>query len=226
DSRKQHRADDRVGQRLGGGRRRLHDPGDPPDGLRPRYQSGGDPGDGRRLDGDPDDDPAAPRLDREGARHADLPRGDGLRGSADRRRRTRPAGKAGVPGVRRRLPLQVPDGRAQAVARRARQGLRVYPGAAIATEISPELLGGGYIIGPRIAGYLFAGGCFAYLVLAPAIKPVGSRLTEPFGFPAVKLIRDMSPGEIRASFVFYIGAGAVASAGIIALARSLPTILS
>src|SRR5207247_3699262 len=44
--------------------------------------------------------------------------------------------------------------------------------------------------------------------------------------PAVKLFRDRSPGEIRASFVFYIGAGAVASAGIIALARSLPTILS
>src|SRR6059036_3951333 len=101
-----------------------------------------------------------------------------------------------------------------------------YPGAAIATEISPELLGVGYIIGPRIAGYLFAGGCFAYLVLAPAIKLVGSGLSEPFGFPAVKLIRDMSPGEIRAGFIFYIGAGAVASAGIIALARSLPTIVS
>src|SRR6267378_3951917 len=106
------------------------------------------------------------------------------------------------------------------------KALGFYPGAAVFTETSPELLGVGYIIGPRIAGYLFAGGCLAYLVLAPAIKLVGSGLTEPFGFPAVKLIRDMSPGEIRASFVFYIGAGAVASAGIIALARSLPTILS
>jgi putative OPT family oligopeptide transporter len=106
------------------------------------------------------------------------------------------------------------------------KALGFYPGAAVSTEISPELLGVGYIIGPRIAGYLFAGGCLAYLVLAPAIKLVGSGLAEPFGFPAVKLIRDMSPGEIRASFVFYIGAGAVASAGIIALARSLPTIAS
>jgi len=106
------------------------------------------------------------------------------------------------------------------------KALGFYPGAAVSTEISPELLGVGYIIGPRIAGYLFAGGCFAYLVLAPAIKLVGSGLSEPFGFPAVKLIRDMSPGEIRASFIFYIGAGAVASAGIIALARSLPTIVS
>jgi putative OPT family oligopeptide transporter len=106
------------------------------------------------------------------------------------------------------------------------QALAFYPGAAIAAEISPELLGVGYIIGPQIAGYLFAGGCFAYLVLAPAIKLVGTGLTEPFGFPAVKLIRDMSPGEIRSSFIFYIGAGAVASAGIIALGRSLPTIAS
>src|SRR5256886_8574779 len=106
------------------------------------------------------------------------------------------------------------------------KALAFYPGAAVFTEASPELLGVGYIIGPRIAGYLFAGGCFAYLVLAPAIKLVGSGLTEPFGFPAVKLIRDMSPAELRSSFVFYIGAGAVASAGILALARSLPTIMS
>ncbi len=106
------------------------------------------------------------------------------------------------------------------------KALKFYPGAAVSAEISPELMGVGYIIGPRIAGYLFAGGCFAYLVLAPAIKLVGSGLTEPFGFPPVKLIRDMSPGEIRSSFIFYIGAGAVASAGIIALARSLPTIIS
>jgi len=106
------------------------------------------------------------------------------------------------------------------------KALGFYPGAAVFTETSPELMGVGYIIGPRIAGYLFAGGCFAYLVLAPAIKLVGSGLAEPFGFPAVKLIRDMTPGDLRSSFVFYIGAGAVASAGIIALARSLPTIVS
>src|SRR5437879_2193891 len=48
------------------------------------------------------------------------------------------------------------------------KALAFYPGAAISSEISPELLGVGYIIGPRIAGYLFAGGCLAYLVLAPA----------------------------------------------------------
>jgi putative OPT family oligopeptide transporter len=99
-----------------------------------------------------------------------------------------------------------------------------YKGASISAEVSPELLGVGYIIGPRIAGYLFSGGCLAYLVLIPAIKLFGSGLTSPI-FAETKLIADMSPGEVRANFVFYIGAGAVASAGIIALLRSLPTIL-
>ena len=101
----------------------------------------------------------------------------------------------------------------------------VYKGASISAEVSPELLGVGYIIGPRIAGYLFAGGCLAYLVLIPAIKLFGAGLTKPI-FAETKLIADMSPGEVRANFVFYIGAGAVAAAGIIALIRSLPTIVS
>jgi putative OPT family oligopeptide transporter len=101
---------------------------------------------------------------------------------------------------------------------------RSYNGASISAEISPELLGVGYIIGPRIAGFLFAGGCLAYLVLIPAIKLFGSGLTAPI-FAETKLISEMSPGEVRANFVFYIGAGAVASAGIIALIRGLPTIV-
>jgi len=101
--------------------------------------------------------------------------------------------------------------------------IRSYQSAEVRVEVSPELMGVGYIIGPRIAGYLFAGGCLAYVVLMPAIKLFGSAMTEPM-FGTTKLIRDMSAGEIRAAFVFYIGAGAVATAGIIALARSLPTI--
>ena len=102
--------------------------------------------------------------------------------------------------------------------------IRGYQNAEVRMEVSPELLGVGYIIGPRIAGYLFAGGCLAYVVLMPAIKLFGSSMTEPM-FGTTTLIKDMNAGEIRAAFVFYIGAGAVASAGIIALARSLPTIV-
>src|SRR5256712_1716356 len=81
---------------------------------------------------------------------------------------------------------------------------RFYPGAAISSEISPELMGVGYIIGPRIAGYLFAGGCLPPPLPPPPLTTVGSRLSEPFGFPAVELIPHMNPGEGRARFIFYI----------------------
>jgi len=102
--------------------------------------------------------------------------------------------------------------------------LRWFKGAEVRMEVGPELMGVGYIIGPRIAGYLFAGGCFAYLVLMPTIKLFGESMLAPM-YPATALIKDMSAGEIRAAYVFYIGAGAVATGGIIALARALPTIM-
>jgi putative OPT family oligopeptide transporter len=107
----------------------------------------------------------------------------------------------------------------------ASRSFPAYKGGTIAAEVSPELLGVGYIIGPRIAGFLFAGGTLAYLVLVPAIKLFGDGLAAPL-FPATTLIRDMSAGQVRANYIFYIGAGAVASAGIISLVRALPTILA
>src|ERR1700722_7948921 len=92
-------------------------------------------------------------------------------------------------------------------------------------EVSPELCGVGYIIGPRIAGYLFAGGMFTYFVMIPAIKLFGAGLTTPI-YPATKLIIDMDASAIRANYTYYIGAGAVTAAGLISLARALPTIVS
>jgi putative OPT family oligopeptide transporter len=62
-------------------------------------------------------------------------------------------------------------------------------------------------------------------LLAPAIVLFGSGLDTPL-FPADKLIRDMTPDEIRGSYVLYIGAGAVAAGGIISMLQSMPTILS
>jgi putative OPT family oligopeptide transporter len=93
----------------------------------------------------------------------------------------------------------------------------------IQAEISPELTGVGYIIGPRVGGYLFAGGMLSFFVLIPAIKLFGAGLTEPI-FPATKLISAMTPMQVRANYVFYIGAGAVTAAGLISLARALPMI--
>ena len=93
----------------------------------------------------------------------------------------------------------------------------------IQAEISPELTGVGYIIGPRIAGYLFGGGVISWFALIPSIKFFGSGFTTAI-FPANKLIADMTASEIRSNYIYYIGAGAVTAAGIISLARSLPTI--
>ncbi|MEO8619852.1 MAG: oligopeptide transporter, OPT family, partial [bacterium] len=95
----------------------------------------------------------------------------------------------------------------------------------IQAEISPELTGVGYIIGPRIAGYLFGGGLLSFFVLIPAIKLFGAGLSEPI-FPATQLIRDMNAMDVRGKYVYYIGAGAVTAAGLISLARTLPTIWS
>jgi len=96
--------------------------------------------------------------------------------------------------------------------------------ASISTEISPELLGVGYIIGPRIASIMCAGGVLAYLVLIPMISFFGQALTVPLSPETTVLIKDMDPGAIRNAYVLYIGAGAVAAGGLISVFRSLPTI--
>ncbi len=93
----------------------------------------------------------------------------------------------------------------------------------MAAEVSPELLGVGYIIGPRIAGITFAGGVLAYLLLIPLIRFFGEGLTSVLA-PGGKLIKDMSPNDIRSAYILYIGAGAVAGGGIISLIHALPTI--
>ncbi|MBC7369558.1 MAG: oligopeptide transporter, OPT family [Undibacterium sp.] len=94
----------------------------------------------------------------------------------------------------------------------------------VSMEISPELLGVGYIIGPRVASITMAGGVLAYLVLIPLIKFFGDALTVPLA-PGTQLISEMSPHAIRGAYVLYIGAGAVAAGGIISLFRAMPTII-
>lgn len=95
--------------------------------------------------------------------------------------------------------------------------------ASVGAEISPELLGVGYIIGPRIAATMFAGGVLSYLLLIPLIQFFGGALEIPLA-PGGKPIGAMSPGEIRSAYILYIGAGAVAGGGLIAMLRALPTI--
>lgn len=93
----------------------------------------------------------------------------------------------------------------------------------VAAEVSPELLGVGYIIGPRLAAIMCGGGVLAYLLLIPLIRFFGEGLAEPLA-PGLKPISAMSVGEIRNAYVLYIGAGAVAAGGLVSLLRALPTI--
>ncbi len=98
-----------------------------------------------------------------------------------------------------------------------------FRAGSVAVEASPALLGVGYIIGPRIAAIMAAGGALAYLVLIPMIAFFGDALTTTLP-PGTTPISEMGPNDIRGAYVLYIGAGAVAAGGIISLFRSLPTI--
>jgi putative OPT family oligopeptide transporter len=103
-----------------------------------------------------------------------------------------------------------------------------FPNATLNVDISPEYMGVGYVIGPRIAGVMFAGGVLSWLVLLPLFTMFGEMLTQPFPpVPASgKMIRDMTAGEIWRAYIRYTGAGAVLASGIITLCRTLPTIVS
>lgn len=91
-------------------------------------------------------------------------------------------------------------------------------------DVTPELLGVGFIIGPKIAGIMFAGGLTAWFGLIPLIDLFGTGLTAPL-FPEPELlIADMPAALIWSRYVRYIGAGAVAAGGIITLLRALPLI--
>jgi len=95
----------------------------------------------------------------------------------------------------------------------------------LSTEISAALLGVGYILGPRTAAIMVGGGLLSWLVLIPAIAVFGEGLAMPL-FPEPELlISEMAPGKIWTRYVRYIGAGAVACAGLLTLLKSLPMMI-
>jgi putative OPT family oligopeptide transporter len=104
----------------------------------------------------------------------------------------------------------------------------VLPNATLNVDISPEYMGVGYVIGPRIAGVMFAGGVLSWLVLLPLLSIMGNYLTVPFPpVPASGLrIDQMTPNQLWSAYIRYTGAGAVLAAGLITLARTIPTIVS
>src|SRR3954466_744866 len=112
-----------------------------------------------------------------------------------------------------------------------------FPNATLNVDISPEYLGVGYVIGPRIAGTMFAGGVLSWLVLLPLLSILGAYITVPFppihpnfaNNPATGapfLISEMNAGQLWSAYIRYIGAGAVLASGLITLGRTIPTIVS
>ena len=103
--------------------------------------------------------------------------------------------------------------------------IRGINGAELNAEVTPELLGVGYIIGPKISAIQLAGGIMAWFVLIPLFTWFGQYCDGPVS-PAVTLLKDMQPYDIWANYIRYIGAGGVAFAGIFSLIKSLPVIFS
>jgi putative OPT family oligopeptide transporter len=97
--------------------------------------------------------------------------------------------------------------------------------ASLAISVSPPLIGVGYILGIRIASVMVGGAALSAFVIIPAINWWGQGLTQPFYPETEHLIRDMTSGEIWHRYVRYIGAGAVATGGIITLIKSIPTMV-
>ena len=122
---------------------------------------------------------------------------------------------------------------------------KFYPAAQISGEITPEYLGVGYIIGPRISGALVAGGVLSWLVLTPLVATlihdqtlIAAQLVKlgylgnvstpggPGGWnPVTRLFSD-TPDAIYHAYIRQIGAGAVAAGGFITLLKTIPTILT
>ncbi|MEP7264747.1 MAG: OPT/YSL family transporter [Bacteroidota bacterium] len=124
-----------------------------------------------------------------------------------------------------------------------KQSNKYFPSATVNGEITPEYLGVGYIIGPKISGVLVAGGVLAWLGLIPLLASIVPPDTialqlqklglldilqpsERFGWdPATHTFSNMADAVYRA-YVRQIGAGAVAAGGFITLIKTIPTIIS
>jgi len=102
-----------------------------------------------------------------------------------------------------------------------------YKGSGIGIDVLPALLGVGYICGPKISSYLFAGGVLGWFVLMPMIVLFGANIVL---FPADVSVAELYAAggsfEIWGSYIKYIGAGAVACGGVLSLIKSLPLIIT
>ncbi len=102
---------------------------------------------------------------------------------------------------------------------------RSFPGSQMGVDVTPALMGVGFIIGPRIALLMFAGAVLGYLGIGPLLAFVGNFMTTPLP-PATAPLGELSPEDLRYFYIRYIGIGAVAMGGFVSLMRSFPSIIS
>ncbi|MCI8668942.1 MAG: oligopeptide transporter, OPT family [Lachnospiraceae bacterium] len=96
-------------------------------------------------------------------------------------------------------------------------------GAGVGVDVLPALISVGYICGFRIASFMLAGGIISWLALMPVISMFGGDMVL---FPGDVLIGTMTSNQLWSNYIRYIGAGAVAAAGIISLVKSLPMLFN
>ena len=101
--------------------------------------------------------------------------------------------------------------------------LPVLPKAELALEVAPALLGVGYILGYRQSAVCVAGALISAVTLTPLIAWLGAGLQAPLYPETERLVADMDATAIWSRYVRYVGAGAVAAAGILTVLRGLPT---
>lgn len=113
----------------------------------------------------------------------------------------------------------------------ATPNIKEYAGQ-IGVEIYPALIGVGYICGPSISSYMFAGGIIAWLVLIPAVVFFGGSIdfatlgnTGLAGQTIAEVYEANGASAIWSNVIKYVGAGAIATGGVISLLKSLPLII-
>ncbi len=99
-------------------------------------------------------------------------------------------------------------------------------GGTVGIDATPALLGVGYIIGPRIAALMLSGAVLGYLGIAPLLAYIGEQIPGIIIAPGKMPLSDMDPGELRNSYIKYLGVGAVSLGGFVSLLKSSPVIIT
>ncbi|MEE8403763.1 MAG: oligopeptide transporter, OPT family, partial [candidate division Zixibacteria bacterium] len=99
-------------------------------------------------------------------------------------------------------------------------------GGTVGVDATPALLGVGYIIGPRIAALMLSGAVLGYLGIAPLLAYIGEQIPGIIIAPGTMPLSEMDPGELRNSYIKYLGVGAVSLGGFVSLLKSSPVIIT